>query len=136
MLEAREEAPQLQSDSGARKRSSEATDRQGLRPTGCEEEPRTLERSDVRLHQMQALVRRLFQFGHARMELSHLLREALLTFKRTVDQLVRIINALIQALDGRQHIAHGSAAVVRGCGLFPWSHDTLIMTRDQELSKG
>lgn len=131
-----QEAPQLQPDSGAGERRSETADCQGLRPAGCKEEPRLLERTDVRFHYMQTLIRRLLQFDHARMEVGHLFRETLLTLKCAVDSLVRIVNPLVQSLNGYQDVAHSSAAAVRGCGLFPWSHDTLIMPCGQELSKG
>lgn len=111
MLE-RQEAPQLQPDNGAGNRRSKTADRQSLRPTGCQEEPRPPERNDVRFHSMQTLIRRLLQFDHARMEVGHLFRETLLTLKCTVDSLVRIVNPLVQSLNGYQDVAHSSAAAV------------------------
>ena len=138
VLETRDEAPQLQANDNAADRCRHTTDACGLTPSACHQSPRTLERSDVRLHQMQALIGCLAEVVHRRMKFHHLPRHFLLASKRLIDSFAGAVNTFVQTLNHRQHVADGGSAAV--CGLLDcllsWSHDIISIAHPHYLRNG
>ncbi len=139
-LEAGDESPQFESYNDAGDRHACAAEGRDLRPALSQQSHRSPDDQDVGFHIMQPVIGCLTKVVHLIMKTRHLLRETLLSSQRRVNTLAVAVDARVQTLHRRHHIADGSAATVGGLfggrRLLGCSHGIFIMPCGQELSKG
>ncbi len=138
-LEAGDESPQLEPENDAGDSHSRAAEGRDLRPAVSQQSQWLPDYHDVGFHIMQPVVSRFTEFVHLVMKASHLLRETLLPGQRRINTLAVAVDARVQTLHRRHHIAEGGTTTVGGLPggrrLLAWGHDIIIMPCGQELGK-
>ncbi len=139
-LEAGDETPQFESHNDAGDRHARGAEGRDLRPALCQQSQRSPDERDVGFHFMQPVIGCFTEIVHLVMKARHLLRETLLSGQRRINTLAVAVDARVQTLHRRHHIADGGAPTVGGLPgcrrLLSWGHDITIMPRRRGISKG